>query len=188
MALNDNATLVANTGNYFTAPVGTALPTDLSVISNLVWENIGHTSLDEILGQETEGGEVTILGSLQNKALRTSRTTKTDKFTIKVQQFDKATLKLFYGSNVVENPDGTLGVPQNPVPTTKAFLAVFVDGENIFAIYVPKAEILGTDSIDMADSESLSGLPLGITPLIHGTNQWPYAVTPLGATAPDAGA
>lgn len=180
MALNDNATLVINTGNYFTAEPGSELPADLAAIPLGTWENVGHTSLDSIFGQTTEGGEATILGTLQNKSLRTSRSTKTDTFNITVQQFDTATLKLFHGSNAITNADGTLGVPQNPVPTVKAFLAVFVDGTNIFAIYVPKAEILGAEAMSFEDTESLAGLPLSITPLVHGTNQFAYAVTPLG--------
>lgn len=184
MALNDNATLVINTGNYLTAEPGTAIPADLSAIPAITWENIGHTSLDAIFSQTTEGGEATILGTLQNKSLRTSRSTKTDTFGITVQQFDTPTLKLYHGSNAVVNTDGTIGVPQNPVPTVKAFLAVFVDGENIFAIYVPKAEILGGEAMSFEDTESLSGLPLNITPLVLGTNQFAYAVTPLGDAAP----
>ncbi|WP_263729960.1 hypothetical protein [Cellulomonas sp. SG140] len=184
MALNDNATLVINTGNYFTAEPGTVLPTDLTAIPTGTWESIGHTSLQDVFSQDTSGGDVTVLGTLQNKTLRTSRTTKVDTFTVTVQQFDKPTLKLYYGSNAVENADGTLGVPQNPVPTVKAFLAVFVDGTNVFAIYVPKAEILGSDTIAFSDTESLAGLPLSITPLVHGTNSFAYAVTPLGTIAP----
>jgi len=180
--LNDNATLVIGSGNYFTGPVGTPLPTDLSAIPSGTWENIGHTSLEDILSQATEGGDVTVLGTLQNKTLRTSRTTKVDTFNITLQQFDTPSLKLYYGSNAPENADGTIGVPQNPTPTVKAFLAVFVDAESIFAIHVPKSEIIGSDSLALSDTESLAGLPLAITPLIHGTNTYPYSVTPLGDT------
>jgi len=184
VSLNDNATLVINTGNFFTSEVGTAIPTDLLTIP-IAWENIGHTSLEDIFSQESEGGDTTILQTLQNKALRTKRTAKTDSFNVTVQQFDKPTLKLYHGSNAIELSDGTLGVPTDPQPTVKAFLAVFYDGENVFALYAPKAEILGTEPMSFADTESLAGLTLKITPVVNGTNKHAYAVTPLGAV--DAG-
>lgn len=47
MAKNDAATLVVDSGNYFIAPVGTAIPADLKA-PEVAWENIGHTSIEDI--------------------------------------------------------------------------------------------------------------------------------------------
>lgn len=179
MAQNDNATLVINTGNYFTAPVGTALPVDL-MAPPVAWVNVGHTSLTDIFSLTSAGGDATVLGTLQNKSLRTSYATRTETFNITVQQFDATTLKLYYGANATVNVDGTIGIPTNPQPTVAAFLAIFVDGANRFAIYVPKAEIMRADDLALSDTESLAGLPLAITPLTYLTNAYTYAVTPLG--------
>lgn len=181
MALIDNAVLVPNAGNYFTAPTGTPMPVDLRSIGS-EWANIGHTSLEDVLSFSSEGGEKTTLGTLQNKALRNTYTPRVDAMALTLEQFDVEALKLYYGSNAVDvNGDGLLiGVPQNPTPTTRAFLAVFIDGESVFAIYAPKAEIFRGEDVEIADTESLAGLPLSITPLIFGDNQWPYALTPLG--------
>lgn len=184
MALNDNATLVVGAGNYLTAVTGTALPADLKV-PGLAWENVGHTSLDSIFGISSDGGDATVIGTLQNKSLRTTYATRTETMAFTLQQFDKAGLKLYYGSNAVENADGTIGVPTNPVPTTCAFVAIFIDGENVFAFYAPKAEIYRSDDLSLSDTESLAGLPLGVKPMQYGTNDWTYAVTPLGTV--DAG-
>lgn len=181
MALKDNATLVINTGNFFTAEPETDFPADLDNIPE-AWENIGHTSLEEIFSQSSEGGEATILGTLQNKTLRTTRSTKTDTFNITVQQFDADTLKLFYGSNMIVDGD-LLGVPQDPVPTTKAFLAVFVDQGRHFCLYVPKAEILGGDAPTFDDAENLAGLQLAITPVMVSGKDYTYAVTPIEESA-----
>lgn len=180
MALNDDATLVIGAGNYFVATTGTAIPADLTA-PGVAWENIGHTSLEDIFSASSDGGDATTVGTLQNKTLRTKYSARTETFAITLQQFDEASLKLYYGANMVDiNEDGTLlGVNENPTVTTKAFLAVFVDGDNLFAQYAPKAEIYRGDDFTAGDSESLAGLPLAIKPLKYSTNDWTYAVTPL---------
>jgi hypothetical protein len=180
VALNDDAVLTINTGNYFTAPVDTAIPVDLTAPA-VPWEKVGHTSLEDIFALASEGGEATVLGTLQNKSLRTNYSKRTETMTFTLQQFDTAGLKLYYGSNAPTLPDGSIGVPVNPVPTVSAFCAIFIDGSNVFAFYAPKAEIFRADDLSLSDTESLAGLPLAVTPLVSGTNDWAYAVTPLGS-------
>jgi hypothetical protein len=181
VALNDNATLVIGSGNYLTAPVGTDLPDDLLVPTS-PWSAVGHTSLEDILSISSEGGEATTIGTLQNKSLRTKYSARTETIALTLQQFDIAGLKLYYGSNAPVLANGTVGVPTDPTPTTAAFLAVFVDGENYFAIYAPKAEIYRADDISFGDTESLAGLPIGVKPMAFGSNTYTYAITPLGAS------
>ncbi|MFF4054613.1 hypothetical protein ACFYZ0_02315 [Streptomyces sp. NPDC001708] len=181
MSLNDNATLVIGSGNYLTAPVGTDLPSDLMVPVS-PWEAVGHTSLEDILSISSEGGEATTIGSLQNKSLRTKYSARTETIAFTLQQFDVAGLKLYYGSNAPILSNGLVGVPSDPVPTSCAFLSVFVDGENVFGIYAPKAEIYRADDLSIGDTESLAGLPLGVKPMAYGSNTWTYAITPLGAS------
>lgn len=182
MALNDNATLVIGSGNYLTAPTGTDIPTDLLVPVS-PWEAVGHTSLEDILSITSEGGEATTIGSLQNKSLRTKYSTRTETIAFTLQQFDVPGLKLYYGANAPVLPNGLVGVPDDPIPTTCAFLSVFVDGENIFGIYAPKAEIYRGDDLSIGDTESLAGLPLGVKPMAWGANKWTYAITPLGTVS-----
>ncbi|MFI5861811.1 hypothetical protein [Streptomyces sp. NPDC051546] len=110
--------------------------------------------------------------------------------TFTLQQFDTAGLKLYFGSNAPILPDGSVGVPTNPEPTQSAFLAVFVDGDNHFAFYAPRSEIYRADDMAISDTESLAGLPIGVKPMVYGTNTWTYAITPLGgvlATGATAG-
>ncbi|WP_436739927.1 hypothetical protein [Streptomyces sp. BBFR102] len=182
MALNDNATLVIGSGNYLTAPVGTDIPDDLLVPVS-PWEAVGHTSLEDIFSITSEGGEATTIGSLQNKSLRTKYSARTETMAFTLQQFDVKGLKLYYGSNAPVLPDGSVGVPTDPIPTTAAFLAVFLDGENVFAFYAPKAEIYRGDDVSFGDTESLAGLPLGVKPMAYGANNWTYAITPLGTVS-----
>jgi hypothetical protein len=190
MAINDDATLVIGAGNYFTAPVDTPLPTDLTA-PDAVWENVGHTSLEDIFSISSDGGEATVIGTLQNKSLRTSYSTRTETMTFTLQQFDEDSLRLYYGANATIGANGELQVPANPKPTVAAFLVVFIDGDHVFAFYAPKAEIYRADDLSISDTESLAGLPIGVKPLVSGTNAYTYAVTPLGsvgmATGADAG-
>ncbi|WP_217129370.1 hypothetical protein [Streptomyces sp. AC558_RSS880] len=181
MAINDDATLVVGSGNYLTAPVGTAMPADLLTPTS-PWQNVGHTSLEDIFGITSEGGEATTIGSLQNKSLRTKYSARTETMTFTLQQFDTAALKLYFGANAPILPDGSVGVPTDPEPTQAGFLAVFVDGENHFAFYAPRAEIYRADDMAISDTESLAGLPLGVKPMAYGSNVWTYAITPLGGT------
>ncbi|WP_031513703.1 hypothetical protein [Streptomyces sp. NRRL F-5123] len=180
MALNDLATLVIGSGNYLTAAVGTDIPDDLLAPTS-PWEAVGHTSLEDVLSISSEGGDATTIGSLQNKSLRTKYSARTETIAFTLQQFDTAGLKLYYGANAPLLPNGLVGVPADPVPTTCAFLAVFVDGENVFGIYAPKAEIYRADDLSVGDTESLAGLPLGVKPMAFGPNNWTYAITPLGS-------
>jgi hypothetical protein len=179
VALNDDATLVISTGHFYTAPVNSAMP-DIDTAITTPWAEVGHTSLDNVIGISSDGGDATVIGTLQNKALRTTYSTRTETLGIVLQQFDTAGLKLYYGSNATVGAAGEIQVPVNPTPTTVAFLAVFEDGDKKFAIYAPKAEIFRSDDIDMSSTEALAGLPLGIKPMVSGTNDWTYAVTPLG--------
>lgn len=181
MALNDTATLVIGAGNYLTAPTGTDIPTDL-LAPGAPWGPVGHTSLEDIFGVKSDGGDATTLGSLQNRGLRTTYSARTETLTFTLLQFDADGLRLFYGANAPTLPNGMIGVPQNPVPTVCAFLAVFIDGMNHFAVYAPKAEIFRADDLSVKDAESLAGLPLGVKPMALGNNAWTYAVTPLGGT------
>ena len=179
--LADGATLLVNTGNFFTAPVDTPLPTALPVVAT-PWVNVGHTSLSDILASESDGGEATVVGTLQNKQLRTTYSTRTESFSITLQQWDKDSLKLYYGSNAAELANGLIAPNVNPTPTQAAFLAVFIDSGRYFALYAPKAEIYRGDDVSISDTENLAGLPIKITPLQSGTNQYTYAVTPLKTT------
>ncbi|MGL5825559.1 MAG: IPT/TIG domain-containing protein [Nocardioides sp.] len=182
MAFNDAATLVIGAGNYFHAPEGTALPADLGAVGG-PWENIGHTSLEDILSMESEGGEATVLGTLQSKQLRTTYSPRSESLKFTIQQFDADSLKLYYGSNMVA-VGAALGVSNNPTPTVRAFLVVFTDGVKKFAFYAPKAELYRGDDGSFGDTESLAGLPIAVKPVQYQTNTWNFAVTPLTVPVP----
>ena len=181
MALKDNAVLVIDTGNYFLAEPGTAAPANL-LEPGAEWDNVGHTSLEDILGLGSEGGEATILGTLQSKSLRTSYSARTETMTFTLQQFDEDSLKLYFGRNMdyIDGDKRFMGVPETPQPTVAAFLIIFVDQEEHFAFYVPRAEILRGDDMEFGETGAIMGLPLSVSPKKHGANKWAWALTPIG--------
>jgi len=183
LALDSSKTLVVGAGNFFTAPyvpaTPAALPTNLKVTPAAPWVDMGHTSLEDIFSVASEGGEATSLGTLQSKTLRTTYSPRSETFNITLQQFDSASLKLYFGGNAGVGTGQELQVPMTPTPTVSSFLAIFIDGTNAFAFYAPKAEILRGDDLSLSDTESLAGLPIAIKPIPHSTNTWAYAVTPL---------
>lgn len=180
MAVNDAATLKIGTGRYYTGAVDAPMPTDL-LAPGVEFTEVGHTSLEDIFSISSDGGEATVIGTLQNKSLRTSYSTRTETMTFTLMQFDAESLKLYYGANSTVGASGEIQVPANPEPTIASFLAVFVDGSNHFGFYAPKAEIYRADDLAIEDTESLAGLPLGVKPLASGTNDWTYSVTPLAS-------
>lgn len=181
MPVNDAATLKIGTGRYYTAPVDTPIPPDLTAPDSLVWTEVGHTSLEDIFAISSEGGEATAIGTLQNKTLRTSYSARTETMTFTLMQFDAESLKLYYGANSTIGAGGEIQVPANPQPTQAAFLVVFEDGANNFGFHAPKSEIYRADDLSISDTESLAGLPLGVKPLVSGSNSYSYAVTPLAS-------
>jgi hypothetical protein len=67
-----------------------------------------------------------------------------------LQQFDTAGLKLYYGSNAPVLADGFHRCADQPDSDRCAFLAVFEDGDNVFAFYAPKAEIYRADDLTLS--------------------------------------
>lgn len=180
MAQNDDAVLQIGSGNFYRAVVGTAPPEDLTDIE-VAWSEIGHTSLEDILSMSSEGGEVTTLGTLQKKTLRQARSSLVESWNFNLQQWDEDGVKLYFGSNAAElDVDSIwLTVPDTPVATESAFLVVVTDGVRYFGMYAPKAELFRGDDFSLEDTESLSSLPIQVTPLNHSDNDFKFAVTPL---------
>lgn len=176
MTIDNSAVLKVGTGHFYTAPVGTVLPTDLRNPGG-AWTEMGHTSIQDILSASSEGGETTTLRSLQNKTLRQTVAARTEAFVMNLLQFDTAGLKLYYGSNAAI-VNGNVRVPSNPVPTEVAWLVVFYDGQTTAGIYAPKVSILRSDDLAVADTENLAQLSLKVTPLNYGSNDWPFEWIP----------
>ena len=184
MAINDTSTLVVKTGRFYVNEVGAPAPAALDRASLLTagWEELGHTSLEDILSWATEGGETTTLGSLQSPSLRQTTSARTESFTTTLLQWDAATLPFYFGGNMelIEGSDIFMGVKSAPEPIRRSFLVVFEDGQNRFPVYAPAASIGRGDDLAIDSTEDLAGLPIQISLLNHEGNDWAFAVAPIG--------
>lgn len=174
MAINNDAVVKISTAHFYTSEVGAPVPTD--GVPTAAFDEMGHTSLTDILNIAFEGGEVTTLGSLQNTSLRTARSPKTATVAMNLLQWDDPGKKLWLGSNALTDSAGRLGPAQNPEPTVKQIWIVIEDGNNFFDLVFPKSEILGSGDLSLADTESLAALPLAVTPLQLDSNTAPYYI------------
>lgn len=181
MALNDNSTLVVKTGRFYIAEVGTPSPTDL-LNPDTPWEELGHTSVEDILSWATEGGETTTLASLQSPSLRATSSARTESFTTTLLQWDEQSLPFYFGSNMELITESTIlqGVNSNPTPVEKALLIVLRDGQNAFPIYAPSVSIARGDDLSIDSTEDLAGLPIQISLRNYQGNSWAFAVAPVG--------
>lgn len=178
MALNDNAVLKPNTAHFYTNTTDDAatvtLPEDLRN-PGVGWEHMGHTSLEDILSATTEGGEQSILPSLQNRQLRTARNAATTSFRVNLLQLDPNSARLYFGSNAVIDADNrVVSVPADPQPFECAWLCVMYDGTNDAGYFARRAEIVRGEDLSISDTESLAQLPVQITPLSIGDGGTPY--------------
>lgn len=177
MALDNDAVLKVGVGHFYTAPTGTALPSDLRNPGGS-WTEMGHTSVANILAASSDGGAETILRSLQNNSLRTTTAPRTESFVMKLLQFDAASLKLYYGANALVDSNGYVEVPASPVATEVAWLVVFYDGQTTAGVYAPKASILRSGDLSVADTENLVELDVKVTPLQNGANNYAFKFLP----------
>jgi hypothetical protein len=98
---------------------------------------------------------------------------RTETYTMNLLQFDAASLKLYYGSNA-SIVNGRVQVPENPIPTERAWMVVFFDGHTVAGIYAAKASIFRADDFSVTDTENLSQLSVAISPLAYDTNSFTY--------------
>lgn len=182
--LKDEATLVVTEARFYKAAVGTEPPGDLTKMdAATAWTEIGHTSPSDPLSITTEGGDVEVLASLQNKKLRTLTKDITQSLELTLYQFDKETLKFFLGENAVVN--GKFMYRANNIqPVSCALLCVVQDGTNVFGVHAYKTEASANGDFSAEDSENLTGLPVKFTALGHNDKPATFGMTPLEVTTP----
>lgn len=107
------------------------------------WENLGHTSREDLPDFGYKGGEYDLKGTWQQKRLRLvqDKSIPVDSVTIKLEQWDVETMELYFGADAAPDEDGVFGVDGNFVPVERALLILIVDGDIIVGFYSPKAAV-----------------------------------------------
>ncbi|MGZ6053976.1 MAG: phage tail tube protein [Isosphaeraceae bacterium] len=105
------------------------------------WENLGHTSREDLPEFGYKGGEYDLRGTWQQKRLRLvqDKSIPVDSVTIKLEQWDVETMELYFGKDAAPEEDGVFGVDGNFVPVERALLIIIVDGDIAIGFYSPKA-------------------------------------------------
>jgi hypothetical protein len=105
------------------------------------WENLGHTSREDLPDFGYKGGEYDLKGTWQQKRLRLvqDKSIPVDSVTIKLEQWDVETMELYFGADAAADEDGVFGVDGNFVPVERALLIIIVDGDIAVGFYSPKA-------------------------------------------------
>lgn len=168
--LDDKQVLKVGSGRFYTAEIDTERPTDLLNITEGTWDDMGHTSLEDILGSQSEGGEVTRHSSLQARNFRSSTAGRTDSFTVNLLQFGDDSLKLYYGENAEIFDNGDVGIPEVPVQVERAWLFLFFDGKTVGGIYAPRASFGRGEDFSIGTTEELSQLSVNVTPMASENN------------------
>lgn len=169
MALNDNAVLTAAKGYVYFAPDLTVNPTAAEVEAFDPedgfdgWEQLGHTSRDELPEFGFEGGDTETRGTWQNEALKTVVTeVAVDYVTMRLLQFDEAALNLYYGMTNASAVDGEFAVESTSGSTRGALLIVIVDGDTSVAFYAPRVEVRREEAIELA-VDDFAAMPVRAT-------------------------
>lgn len=168
MALNDDAVRVAVTGSVYFAPVGTALPTDVTTNLNAAFVEVGHISEDAL----TESYEVTKekLRSWQRKTgIRTLTTEVNWTFQFMMMETSPLNLELYYegAETTVGSGVATTAIPAVGTTLAKAAVIELVDGDVITRFALPKVEVGEREEINHTNS---NGTMYGVTVEVLGTS------------------
>ena len=163
MAVNNAAVIVPAEGRFYIADTSATKPTALTAPS-APWAEVGHTTFEDPLVIERDGGDSTVLRSWQASALRTSTEAIVYKLTFNLLEFDDLALNLYYGGGAVNATSDEFEAPKTPAPQSKSLFIRLIDGALTTTMYFPTVEIIGSDDIEV-DPEELLFLPVTATVL-----------------------
>ena len=147
------------------------------------YDVVGHTNLDEVFAFDNSGGDTSILGSFQNRALEEVTTAEAiEKLVINsLQVADPAILSLYFGGGKrvaeagAESPTGTrFRTPLSRIPTQRPLVALMRSARGGLGIEAPKASWIGGDAIELPNDNFIK-VPLSITMLngfADGKYEW----------------
>lgn len=168
MALNEELVRVGVTGKVYAAPVGTALPDDVTTPLNAAFEEVGLINEDGL----TEALEVTkeMLPAWQRPAgIRTLTTEVSWTWQFSAMESSPIVFDLYYGGalSAVDAGVSTTSIPAWPASTEKAWVIEIEDGDVITRYAIPKGDVTEREEVSHVNTE---GTVYGITVAVLGTN------------------
>lgn len=146
MGFNPAATIIPGKGTVLVADPDTAAPENYETLDPRTlaggsgWQALGHTSRENSVAMNKEGGEATQSGSWWEEALDSSYAATTWGLTVNSLQVDALTLGLAFGGGTLDTSAGSYLV-KDIVPQAKALYILMIGGNRRMGIYVPNTTI-----------------------------------------------
>lgn len=158
---------VAVTTEVYVAPLGTALPTDLTALTS-PWRKVGFTDMDAL----TESLDVTkeiLRASQRPNGVRTLTTEVNWTWQFKAMETSKLVLELFYlgAETVTVGGISTTSIPSTPGVTERVFVIEEFDGDITTRYVVPKGDITNRGEVPHRGTE---GVTYDLTVAVLGTD------------------
>lgn len=168
MAYNDSAVRVAVTGDVYFAPVGTALPNDVTTPLTATWQQTGLIS-EAALKESLKVNKKVLPAWQKPNGVRTVVTDVTWTWQFSAEETSSLMLELFYmgAQTSVAGGVATTTIPSSSGDTTRACVIEFVDGDVITRYAIPKVDIM--DRGDVAHTNA-DGVFYDVTVQVLGTS------------------
>jgi hypothetical protein len=164
MAVDSSALVIPGHATVFHAAANNALPVDPLTAFTLAvdtvatgWKNLGHTSKENTVSFEREGGEKTSLDTYLADAVRTVYSSVNWTLNVPALQFDQDVLDLAFNGDF-DTDDGYI-IPGSSDATAAALFLLFMDGTSKLGFYIPNCSVTLGD-VPTFDPESFTELPL----------------------------
>lgn len=156
MGFNPDATIIPGKGTVLVADPDTAVPTNYETLDPLTlptggvgWQALGHTSRENTVSMNKEGGEASQSGSWWEQALDSSYEATTWGINVASLQVDALTLGLAFGGGTLDTAKGSYLV-KDIVPQRKALFILMVGGNRRMGIYIPNTTVSVGDAPEIA--------------------------------------
>lgn len=150
--------LVGATGNVYSAPVGTTLPTaENTGVTALGFVNLGYISDAGVV--QHIGGNVTPITAWGGDVVRKVRTQHDLTYDLTMIETNPASLAAYYGPQ--SNPATVVQIKANN-QTRGPWVVDVIDGTNLVRVTIPDGEVLETGDVTFA-TEAAIAYPITIS-------------------------
>lgn len=161
----DAATLfIPGNATVFHAPPATdcpATPLDVFKLQGAApsgWDNLGHTSRENMINFSREGGDATPLDTALATAVRTIYSSEAWTLNVPALQIDTDVLDLAYAGEF--DDDNGYIIPGSNVGTERALFLLFHDSTGQLGFYIPSTSVKLGDVPSFDDNENFAEHPL----------------------------
>lgn len=140
-------------GYIFTAPAGTALPTDYKTALSEAWKCLGYISEDGYV--ETLDTDSEDIKDMNGDLMASPQTSRVESAQLTLAEIKAATLKVMYGSDNVKDEEGMITVKHNgnSDETWPAVLELVLKDGRRWRKVVPNAQSSELDDLTLAVGE-----------------------------------